>query len=176
MDAQSEMFEAASKWLDSGAVFSACDAYRYRLWRKWSEGRRMMMGLLLNPSTADARKNDPTVNRMEIRARSMGFDGLYIGNAFAFKSTDPTVMLAYQGDPVGPENDQHILAMAEESELIVCGWGKDGVHQGRQEALLTLMKGFCLHAFRLNKNGTPAHPLYLGYDLQPVVWKAKESK
>lgn len=89
-------------------------------------------------------------------------------NIFAWRSTDPGVL--YQvADPVGKENDFAIAQAAAESALVVCGWGMHGALRDRGEQVLGLIRraGKVPHALRINANGTPEHPLYLSYKLQP---------
>ena len=50
------------------AHFSPDRVYRYWLEIRWANGRAINF-LMLNPSTADEKKNDPTVERCERRAR-----------------------------------------------------------------------------------------------------------
>ena len=152
---------------DSGALFSECGKYRYRLWRTWSD-KPALCFLMLNPSTADEISNDPTVERCERRARSMGFGGLQVINIFAYRATDPKVMKA-QADPIGTENDRHILDAVRESGMVVCAWGKHGEHMGWGKEVIDLLgrAEVKTHCLKLNKDGQPAHPLYIGYDVLP---------
>lgn len=150
----------------SGADFSTCKLYRYRLWRTWSGGAGVCNFLMLNPSTADESINDPTVERCERRARDWGYSELIVTNLFAFRATFPPQMMA-AADPVGPENDAAILDAACGASLIVCAWGDDGAHQGRSAAVRHLLRGHALSALRVNRSGEPAHPLYLPYSLKP---------
>ena len=85
--------------------------------------------LMLNPSTADAIDNDPTVERCLRRALKMGFGGLMVCNTFAYRSTDPEKLYEVE-DPVGPENDQIILARARSAGMVICGWGTHGALHG----------------------------------------------
>ena len=75
----------------SGAVFSPCERYRYKLWRVWDPARPLgcVMFLMLNPSTATDTEDDPTIRRCIGYARSWGYGGLYVGNLFAYRATDP---------------------------------------------------------------------------------------
>lgn len=47
------------------------------------------MFIMLTPSTADADTDDPTIRRCIGFAKSSGFGGLYVGNLFAYRSTQP---------------------------------------------------------------------------------------
>ena len=100
---------------------------------------------------------------------------MHVGNTFAYRATDQS-RLAEIPDPVGPDNDLHLLAMAAESALVVFAYGqpKHRTLRARGPAVARLLRdqvGVCLHVLRLSKNGTPYHPLYLPETLQPVVWK-----
>ena len=106
----------------SGAIFSDCRRYRYALWRIWEPSLPPCLFVMLNPSTADEAKNDPTIERCERRASAMGYGGLYVSNIFAFRSTDPAA-LYIEEDPVGPENDEYIMNGVREAALVICGWG-----------------------------------------------------
>ena len=53
---------------DRGAAFSDCDAYRYRLWRTWDARKPPLVFCMLNPSTATAEQDDPTIARCTERA------------------------------------------------------------------------------------------------------------
>ena len=155
----------------SWAEFSDDEAYRYRLVRVWHpEGARALF-VMLNPSTATETQNDPTVERCERRARALGFGSFAVANIFAFRATDPRVMRA-AGDPVGPGNDAAIVEMAWEADRIICAWGNHGLHLGRGAAVEHLLRGTGLPLYHLglSKGGLPKHPLYIGYDTQPVAW------
>lgn len=102
----------------SGADFSPCQRYRYKLWRKWGNGD-LVNFLMLNPSTADAVQNDPTVERCERRARQLGFDGLIVTNLFAFRATDPRTLKAAP-DPIGFPRD-YILVGSKSKRVALIG-------------------------------------------------------
>lgn len=153
------------------AVYSADDAYRYRLVRVWQAGAGRALFVMLNPSTATEAQNDPTVERCERRARALGFGSFAVGNIFAYRATDPKVMRG-AADPVGPGNDAAILAMAAEADRIICAWGTHGAHRGRGAAAERLLRATGLPLFHLGLSlgGHPKHPLYIGYETQPVLW------
>lgn len=153
----------------SGARFSACQKYRYHLWRCVSTSKTKIAVIGLNPSTADAVKNDPTIARLCRRAQMLGFGRLDMLNLFAWRSTDPHV-LPHVEDPIGPENDSWILDVASEADMVLCAWGNHGGARGREVARMLRARGVVLHALRITGPGAPEHPLYLPYELKPQVW------
>lgn len=156
---------------ESVAVYSPCEAYRYTLTREWASGGRKALFVMLNPSTATEVQNDPTVERCERRARALGFGAFRVTNIFAYRATDPQVMRA-QADPVGPSNDQAIAEGAAWADQVICGWGAHGAHLGRGLAVTGLLRGTGLPLYHLGLTlaGAPKHPLYIGYQVQPVLW------
>jgi len=155
----------------SGAKFSRCRRWRYLLWRKWADGP-VANFLMLNPSTADEVKLDPSCTRARLYAEHWGFGALIVTNLFGWRATDPDEMKAAR-DPVGSANDAAILSAARSSSLVVCAWGNHGAHLERATKVIDLLrlKKVRLHALRLNGNGEPAHPLYLPGSLEPVPFQ-----
>lgn len=124
----------------------------------------------LNPSTADETQDDPTIRRCVAYAKAWGFDGLLMGNLFAFRATDPEAMLKC-ADPVGEDTDSWLRIMAKEAGIVIAAWGALGGHRGRDQDVRSLMSE--LHYLKLTANGQPGHPLYLRKDLKPVRWVQK---
>lgn len=154
----------------SGALFSACGLYRYRLWRIWDRALPVLLVCMLNPSTADGIDLDPTTKRVSAFARALGYGGWMVVNAFAVKSTDPKGMLAHAA-PVGPENDFHLAELAAH-DLVLCAWGTKGAHLGRDARVLEIFREqecrpMCL---RTTSIGHPEHPLYLPAGLTLKPW------
>lgn len=120
---------------------------------------------MLNPSTADAERNDPTVARCINYARSWGYDGLTVLNIFAYRSTDPKALYEVQ-DPVGPWNDAAIKDAAKGLD-VCCAWGEHGnlFERGRQVAAMLRAIARRVGCLTVNKGGQPAHPLYQKSDL-----------
>lgn len=160
----------------SVAVYSDCERYRYLLTRVWDPAGPRALFVMLNPSTATEVQNDPTVERCERRARTLGFGAFRVTNIFAFRATDPREMRA-QADPVGPENDRAILDSVDWAAgpraQVVCAWGTHGAHLDRGAAVERLLRGTGRELFHLGltKAGAPKHPLYIGYDRQPELWR-----
>lgn len=157
---------------DSGADISACGRYRYSLWRRWGPGPSVLF-VGLNPSTADATLDDPTIRRCIGFARAWGYGGLVMANLFAWRDTAPAGMMA-AADPVGPDNDRVLQAEHVRAALTVAAWGAHGAHLGRDEVVRALLPR--LHCLRLTKHGHPGHPLYLPASLQPVPWLVPDSE
>ena len=154
----------------SGALFSHCRRWRYLLWRRWDPAAPVANFLMLNPSTADELKLDPSCTRARVYAERWGYGSLIVTNLFGWRATDPKEMKAVL-DPVGRGNDRAILRAARESQLVVCAWGNHGAHLGRSQHVLSLLRdaGVPLHALRVNGAGEPAHPLYLPGKLEPIL-------
>lgn len=152
----------------SGAVFSPCGLYRYRLWRTWDATNPPLTFVMLNPSTAGAVANDPTVERCQRRAEMMGFGGVRVANIFALRSTDPGALYT-MSDPIGPGNDAAILALAREGGMVICAWGTHGTLAGRGAAVMAMLcaAGIRPHHLGVNADGTPKHPLYRSYKTTP---------
>jgi hypothetical protein len=139
------------------------------------EPRRALF-ILLNPSTADATEDDPTIRRCIDYARRWGCGTLGVVNLFALRSTTPGNLYA-EHDPVGPGNDEAIIEAAlwaqETDGIIVAGWGLHGTHLQRDEAVLELLDGINVHALHVNEDGTPKHPLYCRADIAPQIYAGR---
>ena len=146
-------------------ILSPCRTYRYALWREWIGGEGYAMFVGLNPSTADEVQDDPTIRRCIAFAKAWGYSGLCMTNLFAFRATDPRDM-KIAADPVGPDNDAHLLALSADAGVIVAAWGVHGSYKGRASAVCKLLPS--LHCLGLTKEGHPKHPLYLRKSLTPV--------
>ena len=156
----------------STALYSPCQNYRYTLTRIWNPGGPKALFVMLNPSTETEVQNDHTLDRCERRARALGFGAFRVCNIFAYRATDPKVMRA-QAEPVGPGNDAAIAESALWADRVLCAWGTHGAHLGRGAAVEALLRGTGqrLYHLGLSKAGHPKHPLYIGYDQQPVPWE-----
>ena len=145
------------------AVFSEDRRFRYVPTRQVSLlSCKVVLFIMLNPSTADEWKDDPTIRRGMGFASLWGFGWFVACNLFALRSTDPRRL--YQADDAaGPENDMHILGAAQESDLTVCAWGNHGQLHGRGVQVVQMLQsqGIKLHHLGLTKVGQPKHPLYL---------------
>jgi hypothetical protein len=152
------------------AILSECGTYRYVLERHIVPARHMehpLLFVMLNPSTADAETDDPTIRKCMGFARRWGCTDLTVVNLFALRATTPTDLRSHP-DPVGPLNDEHIRLMVrfhrERRAPIVAGWGADPFARARARHILRSFGPFdCLG---MNNDGSPRHPLYLPYDIR----------
>ena len=157
------------------AVISDDGLYRYRLDRRWSPGFTVAW-VMLNPSTADADTDDPTLRRITAFSRGWGFGALTVVNLYAYRATDPTGLWK-AADPVGPDNDRHIVAAVSCVE-IVAAWGANA-RPGRIAAVLGLIAKASgaghVRALGTTKTGQPRHPLYLRGDSMMKRWEAPDA-
>ena len=153
----------------AGARFSTCRRWRYLLWRRWDPSRPVANFLMLNPSTADEFRLDPSCTRARRYAERWGFGALIVTNLFAWRATDPRDMKAAR-EPVGRANDHAIVRAAREAAIVVCAWGNHGAHLERSARVLAFLRaaGVPLHALRVTGAAEPAHPLYLPGDLRAI--------
>lgn len=156
------------------AIISDCEHFRYVLSREWIPGRPMINWIMLNPSTADARKDDATVRRCLWFSRAWGYGSMQVTNLFAFRATDPGD-LREEPDPVGPRNDAILLATARIAKTIVLGWGIHGEFRDRGAEVCQLLKDFPVKCMGVTRGGQPLHPLYLKSDtmLQPYLGRVR---
>jgi hypothetical protein len=154
------------------AVFSADKTYRYRLSRTWGSSGTHATWIMLNPSTADAMEDDPTIKRCIAFTKDWGLDGLVVVNLFALRATDPRE-LGKHPDPVGAANDQFIADAIQPWSVAVAAWGAHAMAAGRANAVLRLVAGRVSAAGCLGVTaaGHPLHPLARGKHRVPAGTK-----
>ena len=153
-----------SNIVDAGAVFSRCDLYRYAVWRCWNLELPGILFVGLNPSTANATLDDPTLRRCIDYAHRWGYGSVYIANLFAFRTTSPA-RLRHAVDPVGYRNNMWIRRLIKQTSKVLVAWGNGGSYRDRSEEVLKMIpEPYCL---KINRSGQPAHPLYLPKSLTP---------
>ncbi len=162
--------------LEQNAVISDCGLYRYLLTRDLSPNPRTAKFILLNPSTADATNDDPTIRRCIGFARRWGCGRLAVLNLFAFRATDPSEMKRAD-DPVGPENRDTFDRMlrSHHDGPVVCGWGVHGEFRDQDRTVLAWLTQLDVQPLALGttKDGHPRHPLYLPGDAELVPFSGR---
>ncbi len=129
----------------------------------------VLMFIGLDPSTADELRDDNTVTRCRCYAQRWGYGALYMLNLFGYRATDPKDMLTV-ADPVGPENDNHIVETAARAGIVVAAWGNNGIYRDRNLDVKRLIPG-PIHCLGLTNRNQPVHPLYQKGDIDPLPWK-----
>lgn len=159
------------------AVISADGLYRYELTRSWGDGPRMTF-VMLNPSTADAEQDDPTIRRCMGFARREGCGGIVVVNLFALRVTRPVHLFdgTIAEDPEGRENCSHVGEAIRHADdgFIVAAWG--AITPARAQRSFTWrqlrarrFEGW-LRCLGKTADGSPRHPLYLKSDAPLEVW------
>ncbi len=152
--------------MESSARFSDCRLYRYELWRIWENSKNYCMFIGLNPSIADETLNDPTVRRCIDYAQRWGYGALCMTNIFAYRATDPNVMMKIE-EPIGFDNDRTLKTLSSAAGIVIAAWGKHGSHINRGKQIIDMIPS--LHCLKRNGDGSPAHPLYLKKTLEPQL-------
>lgn len=158
------------------ALLSPDGTYRYRLDRRWGTAPSAVF-VMLNPSTADATNDDPTIRRCVGFARRWGAGGLTVVNLYAFRATFPRDLWT-AADPVGPDNDTHLQEVAIHAGLdrvpIIAAWGSHAKPERVREVVQLI--GFRrLKSLGVTAAGQPRHPLYLQNDAQRSPWRPADA-
>jgi hypothetical protein len=152
----------------SGAIISDCGQYRYRLERDhvWPVTVAVVM---VNPSTADAATDDATIRKLKGFGQRHQWGRIIVGNLFAYRATDVR-KLATAPDPIGRENNDHLIQMFAEAHQVIIAWGplakQPRLYRNRCLDVLALIDGAGLDPYCIGapaKDGQPRHPLMLAY-------------
>lgn len=157
------------------AILSPCEKYRYILTRDvpsvLSLGRPCLF-IMLNPSTADANKDDATIRKCMRFAEHWGCDRLTVVNLFALRATDPAGLYGHR-DAVGPQNDRYLEVQVSRhltAGIIVAAWGAHPKAQERT-SVRDILAGAGVKCLGTTSEGHPRHPLYVPYSQPLVDWK-----
>jgi hypothetical protein len=159
----------------SSAVFSPDEKYRYVLTRAWNTRLDALVWVMLNPSTADALIDDPTITRCRQRADTAGYGGIVVVNLFALRATNPA-MLWKTPNPAGEHNAVFLNADGPTFHKdqpvgdVVFAWGAHALAEPRGRALDVALRaaGYTPLCLGWTKAGHPRHPLYVP-GAQPLV-------
>jgi hypothetical protein len=148
------------------ATISSDGAYRYLLGRRWANGPTATF-VMLNPSTADAFGDDPTIRRCMGFAGSWGCGALRVLNLYALRATRPAHLWEHP-DPVGPQNDEYLSVVLSSAQGVgngplIAAWGAHARDQ-RVKEVLAMAGADRFECLGLTKAGHPRHPLYLRGD------------
>lgn len=157
------------------AELSGCGKYRYNLTRVWGEDNSRCCWIMLNPSTADAMKDDPTIRRCLDFSIRWGYASMEVVNLFAMRATHPRDLFDVTSPTGGEPNDVAIRRAVKRSDIVVCAWGAqaDRVQAGRARSVVAMLRALQVKPMHLGltKGGQPKHPLYLPTSTMPTVWR-----
>lgn len=156
------------------AILDPTGTYRYLLTRSLEGNGDSIAWIMLNPSTADASVDDPTIRKICGFSTRWRYSSVFVVNLFALRSTDPKALKTHP-DPVGPENDNHIRTVLATADSVICAWGNHGALRDRDLAVRDLVHASGKTAVVLGLNDTgprkqPAHPLYQPYERRVSLW------
>ena len=155
--------------MNRSAEISEDGLYRYRLDRWWGDGARVLW-IMLNPSTADAEVDDPTIRRCIGFTKAWGYDGLTVVNMYPFRATKPADLrrwLRRGGDAVAlNKNSDVTLKLRRAAPLVIAAWGAN--------ADFNPIDDFWTDVYHLGRTGggQPRHPLFVLGDTKPIPWAA----
>lgn len=142
---------------NKGAKFSDCGKYRYALWRIWDRTKPLVMFIGVNPSTANAEADDPTIQSVTRISEHNGYGGFYMMNLFGIISSDPAILKSNEVDPMG-ENLRYISIVNRWCKDVVFAWGTfKEAKQVCQEFIDAYPNALCIYQ---TKDGSPTHPLF----------------
>lgn len=157
------------------AGFSEDGKRRFWLRRTWTDYgiNHFWLWIGMNPSTADASVDDPTIRReVAFTKREPGPERYYIKcNVMDYRATSPKALLAPGICPSTQENLVTILRYARYAEkIIVCHGALHKKLQPYANEIVGALRAAGAELWCLGKtaNGSPRHPLYLRADT-PLV-------
>lgn len=155
---------------DKAALFNTTPdraIYRYLLERRWDTTLPTALWIMLNPSTATAMDDDPTIRRVRSFSEALCVGGFQVLNLFALRATDPSI-LAIHPDPVGEDNDSLISWFARHHRgPVIVAWGAHAqLVPDRVDRVLNLLGDVPLHCLGVTKDGHPRHPGRLAADVE----------
>ena len=150
------------------ALFDPTGTYRYHLYRSWDRNLPLACWVMLNPSTADATSDDPTICRVVGFSRDWGHGSVSVVNLFALRTPHPRDLRTARR-PVGPRNDDILVRETVASDIVIVAWGNDGhlhnpstgIPRSREVQGLLHDVGVTTMCLGRTARGEPRHPLYM---------------
>ncbi len=152
--------------------------FRWWLKRQWEPAdwnarpKKTVTWIMLNPSKADDRQDDPTIRRCIGFSKAWGYGGLCVVNLYPLRSTDPKTMLAHPARTGDERGNHELKRCSREASLVVCAWGGNA-EAHRVSEVVRLLDGVKLHCLDLTQGGQPVHPLRQRADLQPMLYQPR---
>jgi hypothetical protein len=171
------VIERREVWPDgtiATAIFDETERYRYLLTRTFPKecGSGIVTFVMLNPSIADALRNDATVTRCSGYARRWGYASLEVVNIFALRTADPRKLKRIFDPSGGLTNEDYIVESCKRADFVVAGWGAHGKLKEQAGHICWLLhrNGVELNSLGVTATGEPRHPLYLRGDAAPTTY------
>jgi hypothetical protein len=136
------------------AEFSIDKKERYSLNREWDESKNKILYIMLNPSLADDKNDDPTIRRLINFTKKFNSGGFLVGNIFTTITPNPKELDKSKG--MSDKNFEELIKLINKVDQIVYAWGSSIEEPQLLKKLVLNPK-----CFGKNLNGTPKHPLYL---------------
>lgn len=164
--------------MERQALISDDRVYRYTLFRRWGSGDPVLF-VMLNPSTADAYKEDPTLKRCISFAKREGFGALTVGNLFAYRTAFPAELVDsfdHGERPEGPLNDDCISGLKANASAVIVAWGNaPKLLRWRIAKVLKLLEPRALYCLGTTKSGDPRHPVRLAANTPLELYRPASS-
>ncbi len=165
-----------SEAIERAAWISPCGRYRHALGRHWDRSLGFVLFIGLNPSTADAEKDDPTIRKCMGFARRWGLGGIEMCNLFDWRATDPKKLPRKQ-IAVSEFNDPTLRCRVANAQRVIAAWGRVPWASARikevfRAAFSDEKRWDALGLTKPDRAGEqfPRHPLYMPYAAQPVLF------
>lgn len=153
----------------SEAGISSDKIYRWWLFRCWAAHLPLIIWVMMNPSTADHTKNDPTILKVIRYSKRWGYGAVFVLNIYAFRSSKPENLPQRLKEAVGRSNDWWIRLMfryaARKDIPVVCAWGVKHKERGCQVRAIADETGLPLMCLEPSLNDEPKHPRFLSESL-----------
>ena len=146
------------------AEFSIEKKERYSLKREWDKSKNKILYIMLNPSKADDKKDDPTIRRLVNFTKKFNYGGFLVGNIFTTITPNPKEIDKSKG--ISGRNLEELLKLINTVDQIVYAWGNT-----IEEPQLLKELVLSLKCFGKNFNGTPKHPLYLPKNSKLIAYR-----
>lgn len=159
--------------IERTASISPCKRYRYALGRHWDRSLGYATFIGLNPSTANAEQDDPTIRRCICFARDWGYGGIEMCNLFDWRATDPkTLPRQNLSLAVSYMNDVCLRVRVHSAKEVIACWGSVPWAQSRIEEVFrnVFSNDKRWNCLRFTKNGFPGHPLYVPKSTKPILF------
>lgn len=163
--------------MHSEAGLCSSGIYRWWLYQCWADEGPLIIWIMMNPSTADHKKNDPTIQKVMRYSKRWGYAAALVLNIYAYRTSKPENLPQQEQDRIGKSNDwwiETMLRFAKRKRVpVVCAWGVKHQNRGDQVRRMAADLKVHLQCLEIALSGEPKHPRFLSEDLRPRQFKSK---